>query len=464
MRRAEAAWRALLVSLAVATCATSARAQSRGFAVGRYEPSERGSAWFVVDDLDLRGGPRPAFGATLDLAHKPLAVRDARGEERFALVETQLFLHLGGAIVLVERLRLALNAPVALVQDGEGGLVAGETLDPARGASFGDVRLGADLRVAGARGDLATVAIGLRSWLPTGSPSRFTGDSALRLGPHVLVAGDAGRLAWAARAAFVFRARDDAYAGRPLGSELAFSAGVGLRLGATRQVLVGPELFATTVTAGSAFLSSRGTPADVVLGAHVTMSSGLRVGGALGGGLSSGLGSPAFRALLSAEWGAPPPVAAAPTPPPEDDFPAGTWTNPQLSPSAPKPQEPLAVVTETEIQIREQVRFATDSAELAAESDPVLDAVRRLLVEHPEVRRLRVEGHTDDTGDPSYNEDLGRRRAAAVVTWLVEHGVDGARLESAGFGSKVPLDSNATEAGRARNRRVVFTILERTRP
>ncbi len=123
-------------------------------------------------------------------------------------------------------------------------------------------------------------------------------------------------------------------------------------------------------------------------------------------------------------------------------------------------ERPLAVVTENEIRIEEQLRFATDSAELLGGSDAVLAAVKRVLDEHPEIRRLRIEGHTDSTGEAAYNDDLSARRAAAVEAWLVGHGIAKERLESAGLGSKEPIDTNETEAGRAKNRRVVFRIVD----
>ena len=87
--------------------------------------------------------------------------------------------------------------------------------------------------------------------------------------------------------------------------------------------------------------------------------------------------------------------------------------------------------------------------------------MKRILDEHPEIRRLRIEGHTDSVGEAAYNDDLSARRAAAVEAWLVGHGIAKERLESAGLGSKEPIDTNETEAGRAKNRRVVFRIVER---
>jgi outer membrane protein OmpA-like peptidoglycan-associated protein len=60
-----------------------------------------------------------------------------------------------------------------------------------------------------------------------------------------------------------------------------------------------------------------------------------------------------------------------------------------------------------------------------------------------------------------YNKQLSQRRAESVTRWLVDHGIDRTRLVSAGFGMEEPIDTNATDAGRANNRRVAFTILER---
>ncbi len=72
-----------------------ARAQQQGFALNRYEPAERGSEWFAQDTLDLRGHLRPAVGVTGDFGYKPLVIYNADGSERTAVVERQLFAHVG---------------------------------------------------------------------------------------------------------------------------------------------------------------------------------------------------------------------------------------------------------------------------------------------------------------------------------------------------------------------------------
>src|SRR5688500_15183744 len=133
-----------LVALALLLVASRADAQSRtGFAVSRFEPAERGSSFFVVDDLAFRSGA----GATLAYAHKPLVVEDASGAERFALVRHQAFVHAGGALVVRDRFRVGADVPFAIFQDGEAGIIAGEPHKAATEPALGDVRLAADVKL-----------------------------------------------------------------------------------------------------------------------------------------------------------------------------------------------------------------------------------------------------------------------------------------------------------------------------
>ena len=122
---------------------------------------------------------------------------------------------------------------------------------------------------------------------------------------------------------------------------------------------------------------------------------------------------------------------------------------------------PLVVVTEKEIKILQQVKFKFDSAEILKESDTILDAVKAVLDARAEIKKVRVEGHTDNVGRPEYNKALSEKRAASVMKWLTDHGIKKERLVAQGFGQEQPIDSNDTDAGRANNRRVAFTILDR---
>ena len=81
------------------------------------------------------------------------------------------------------------------------------------------------------------------------------------------------------------------------------------------------------------------------------------------------------------------------------------------------------------------------------------------MQDHPRIRKVRVDGHTDSVGEDAFNLDLSRRRAAAVVTYMTGKGVAAERLASEGFGETRPKADNKTAAGRAENRRIEFNII-----
>jgi OmpA-OmpF porin, OOP family len=123
-------------------------------------------------------------------------------------------------------------------------------------------------------------------------------------------------------------------------------------------------------------------------------------------------------------------------------------------------EEPQVVLETDRIRIRENILFETASAVIQPKSFPLLDEVYKVLKDHPEVGPVRIEGHTDNRGGRSYNLDLSNRRAQSVMNYLVKKGVENKRLRFRGYGFDKPVATNATPLGRAKNRRVVFHILE----
>lgn len=112
------------------------------------------------------------------------------------------------------------------------------------------------------------------------------------------------------------------------------------------------------------------------------------------------------------------------------------------------------------IELPAGLDFAPNTSELAGSAYGMLDEVARLLREAPAMR-LRIEGHTDASGDEGANVILSRRRAEVVRDYLVSRGVDTSRLEVQGYGSARPIDTNRTEEGRAHNRRIELVITAR---
>jgi outer membrane protein OmpA-like peptidoglycan-associated protein len=135
----------------------------------------------------------------------------------------------------------------------------------------------------------------------------------------------------------------------------------------------------------------------------------------------------------------PPPPPAEPAPPPE-----------------PEPQAGEQIV------LPDQIEFELDEARIK-QTPKTLETLQKLadlMKKHPNVTRLRIEGHTDNTGKKKHNDKLSKARADAVAKWLAQHEVEEKRLVTFGFGSKRPLRPNDSEINRAQNRRTEYYVDE----
>jgi OmpA-OmpF porin, OOP family len=126
----------------------------------------------------------------------------------------------------------------------------------------------------------------------------------------------------------------------------------------------------------------------------------------------------------------------------------------------PEPKKSLVIVKENKIEILQQVHFASAKAQILPDSYYLLAQVVDAIIKN-DIKRLRVEGHTDNRGNKKVNLQLSQSRAQAVVDYLEKAGIDRTRLEVQGFGDARPLAPNLTARGRELNRRVDFVILER---
>jgi len=125
----------------------------------------------------------------------------------------------------------------------------------------------------------------------------------------------------------------------------------------------------------------------------------------------------------------------------------------------PPPAAPAKVtMTGKKLELMERVYFDTSKTTIKEVSFPLLDEVAQILAAHPEVKKVLVEGHTDDTGSAAFNTTLSQGRAEAVRDYLVKKGVAAERLGAKGFGPTQPIGDNKTAAGRDSNRRVEFTL------
>jgi OmpA-OmpF porin, OOP family len=559
----------MILSVVWCFLGSAANAQvSPGFSLNRYEPAERGSDWLVGESLDLRGTLKSRWGLTADYAYRPLVLYEG-DDDSTPIVSNDVYGHVGGALVLWDRLRVGLSFPLQLFNSGQSVTVDETVYHAETGIAAGDLRLGADVRLAGTYGDVFTLAIGSRFFLPTGSVKGYTSDGKIRVEPRLIAAGAYRSLVYAARLSFLYRGLTAAVAGEPYGSEMGAALSVGWR-GLHNNLVVGPELSAATVVAKSrAVFKSYTTPVEAIISAKYRFSD-LGVGLGAGPGLNHGFGTPALRIVGSIEWlpessparqsvrtsgdtdhdgipdardacvnapgllnqdpeinGCPAPEDrdgdgildkndacpeelgtdsddpkrnGCPVPPDRDgdkisddvdacpDQQGEPNEDPIRNGCAPLPDHdgdgiiddqdacpeqkgipnrnarkngcPLVAITKDQIVINERIEFEVDEMVLRPESEVVLAAIVTVLNEHPEIAKVSVEGHTDNRGTRRRNLEMSRLRAAAVVNWLIGHGIDKSRLVSVGYGKEKPIDTNNTESGRQNNRRVEFRIVK----
>ncbi len=117
-------------------------------------------------------------------------------------------------------------------------------------------------------------------------------------------------------------------------------------------------------------------------------------------------------------------------------------------------------ITKERIEILDKVYFETAKAVIKPVSYAILNEVALVLVRNPNIRRVRVEGHTDSQGKDAYNLELSQRRVDSVRAYLMNQGVAPDRLDAKGYGETQPIADNGTTDGRAENRRVEFRIME----
>ncbi len=105
------------------------------------------------------------------------------------------------------------------------------------------------------------------------------------------------------------------------------------------------------------------------------------------------------------------------------------------------------------------IKYRTGSAEITRGSRPILDRAVTVLKEFPDVR-IEIQGHTDNRGSAEFNKDLSQRRAESVRQYFINAGIDENRLTAVGYGFDLPIATNKTNAGRAKNRRTEFKLIE----
>ncbi|MBA7711893.1 Peptidoglycan-associated lipoprotein [subsurface metagenome] len=104
------------------------------------------------------------------------------------------------------------------------------------------------------------------------------------------------------------------------------------------------------------------------------------------------------------------------------------------------------------------INFASGRSIIPPEGYSTLDKVVEVLKANKDVK-IEIGGHTDAVGSATYNQKLSEARALSVRQYLIQHGVDPARLVSRGYGESKPIAPNTTREGRSQNRRIEFIVI-----
>lgn len=389
------------------------------------------------------------------------------------------------AALRVGNLRLAATAPIFLYQAGDAG----------NGSGLGDLWADAKVGVVDREKHGLGLAIDGRVYFPTSTVANSLGEEALsweavgvidrELFDHLLLSTNLG-LKVAPKADLAGLKVGNSLVGR-LGGSWAFNprTGLGLEIAAEKQL-------AAPWSAGAAL------PVEQMVTGYHHLKTGLVLRAGAGTGLSNGIGSPEYRLALGFSYEpklAEPPIPidrvvydndhdgiedeqdACPTvaedmdgfedqngcPDPDNDQ-DGVLDGADACPNIPEDEDQFedadgCVEPDTLLNLRlVKVYFDTNRATIQERSFPLLEDAAQTLIDFPQIKRVRIEGHTDNRAPDDFNLTLSQQQAEAVKTYLVSKGIDPARMVAIGYGETKPLFAADNTLAWEQNRRVALIV------
>ena len=473
--------------IAVALCLMSGVAAAQGIDGERFVPAISADGGFVLEQPTVPYHLGLGLGLFLNFASNEVVERDTMtGAVLSRPVATALTTDLIGSIGLFGRLELGVHLPVHLIYDGDPYGALNAT------GGVGDLRLLPKVALV-RQGSLERhVVLGLAMPIsvPTGDERAFRGAGGVTLTPELLFGAYLGRVGLGFDVGYRYRAQHPA--NLPWGDEITL--GPWATLAFTDRVTAHVELVAEKEVGAS--VTGADFPVEILGGidARVTTSWDLYVGASAG--VTDGIGDPRFRIIGGVRFrhgvperqgfedqdgdGVPDKDDGCPNeaedkdgfqdedgcPEPDNDrdgIPDEDDECPELTGDREHhgcPAHTYVKIENGTIFIFGKVQFRSGSAVIDRNSEPLLDQIAEGLNANSQVKRVQIEGHTDNVGDPRINQKLSEARADAVKQALERRHVDGDRLATRGFGETKPIAPNASAGGRQKNRRVEFVIME----
>lgn len=475
--------RVALVAVALVCAAGTARAQ--GLDAERFVPAVGTEPGFTFEHPMVPAHFGWGLGLFLNVADDPVVIRQD-DEVVSRVVDTAATVDLLGSVGFFGWAELGVGLPLHVMYSGDDGSAAGE--------GVGDLRLVPKVLAlrTGTADSHFLLGFGLPLTFPTGDDEELRGAGGFTMEPRVMAAWHLGALGLGANLGYRWRAEHPA--GLPWGDEIAMSFAASYQV--ADPLILQAELFGgkqvNTDADGADF------PLELLGGLIYRMTDSLDLHGGAGIGTTDGIGDPDFRVVVGVRFHRGVPerhgfldqdgdeildkddecpedvedlddfedADGCPEPDNDED---GVPDETDECPDLPEeqggdgdgcPSKTYVKIVNGEMEIFGKVQFKTGSAEIEEKSDPLLDQIAAAMKANPQVKKVRIEGHTDDVGDDGINQKLSEQRAGSVKKALVSRDVDEDRLDTAGYGESKPAAPNGTPAGRAKNRRVEFIITE----
>jgi OmpA-OmpF porin, OOP family len=470
-------------ALALAWLGLAPRSAQAQLDAERFKPSITHGGFLNADGSAVRPKEDPwEFGAFLHYGGNQLVAVDGTGDVAQKIVSGRLGADLFASVTLAEPFAIGVGMPFFVAQSGDG--------DPSF-AGLGDLRVVPKLRLLDDRESIG-LALAVEVRVPTHTGDFSGGSRAPVVAPRLIVDhAFASGLRLGANVGATVRERTD-YLNVIAASEFAYAADVEYRFGG----LAGRTALGAELLGGVGLVAQKREelPHEAFLFLKHDPSDEVGLIGGLGAGLVAGYGVPVLRGFVGLTYrptshdadhdGVPDERDKCPNEAedrdrvddtdgcPEDDGDSdGIPDEEDRCPTAKEtingfededgcPDEgPAKVIVEAgQIRILETVRFKSNSAELEPESNSILNQVALTMKANKQIKRVRVEGHTDETGTRELNMRLSQERAASVREYLVGRGIKPERLRSQGFGPDRPLSKGRDDASLAKNRRVEFIV------
>ncbi len=457
-----------LVSLSIMMCAliwatlpSSLHALTPSFDAVSYKPATDHGFYLTSQGSQTLGKGKFHGGMSFVFSQSSLILVNAAGNKVRDVIGKQFSAHAAVAVGVTDWLNLGALINFVPYQQFTGPATGISD----NGARMGDIRIDAKFRLLDRADYPVGIAIVPFLTFPSGNGSHFTGEGQVTGGGELVIESKriADRFSVTANVGGIIRDDQQLSSGTNIADQLTYA------VGANFAVIPEVELIAEMRgwTQFDDFFGSQHRPmiARGAVRAFPIPEVAITAGG--GAAVLKGMGAPTYETFLTVAYTPaydhyePVPPVACPDADSDGVCDLDDRCPAEAGPSSNCgcPPAPLIEIDEDANEIRNQkIHFDFNKSTIKENSYAILDTIAASLKARPDITHVRIIGHTDSIGSNQYNQKLSERRASAVRDYLHDKGVKPERMSHFGKGETEPIASNATAAGRAKNRRVQFDI------